>query len=786
MKRLIKLMSIALCLMLLLSTALASVFALSMQGVSLAASTDTKDAEEADTPAKLFKDESVYVIADASGAVEKIIVSDWIRNNQHADTITDFSALDNIENVKGDETFTMNADNMRVWETKGKDLFLKGEGKEPLPVDMTLSYFLDGSIIDPEDLIGKSGDVTIRFDYKNNQYETVEIDGVEERIYVPFMMLSGMILDGEKFTDISVTNGKIINDGDRTIVAGIAFPGLQQDLGLKQKDIQIPEYFEIKAHVDDFELSSTVTIATNGLLNQLDTKDFDKLSDAKKDLDKLSDGMAQLMDGSSKLYDGLATLLEKSSELTGGIDQLYTGAEQLSNGAKQVDDGASQVKDGASQLSIGAIQLSDGASQLDSGIGDLKTGSVDLDNGASQLSDGLKKLKDNNAALNAGSDQTFNSILATAQKGLTDQGLSVPDLTPQNYAKVLTELIDSLSEDKVREQAENVARQQVTAAVEANREQVVAGVTAAVRENVQAQVEAGVRAQVTASVLAALNYSVDDYNAAVEAGMVDEATQTQINGTIEANMNSDETKATVSGLVDQNMQGDEVKGLIEQNTETQIAQLIDQNMQSEDVQKGISNAVAQAKAGVETIKNLKAQLDSYKQFNTGLKTYTAGVESASKGAGQLKSGTGTLKSGAGQLQSGSSQLSGGAVDLKVGAGQLADGTGNLKNGTAQLSTGAKQLLDGILTLKNGVPALVDGVTQLKDGSMQLSDGLKQFNEQGISKILDLLNNDLGKTVTRLKAAVDVSKNYKSYTGLTDDMDGEVKFIYKTADLSKDE
>lgn len=786
MKRLIKLMSIALCLMLLLSTALASVFALSMQGVSLASSTEVRDDETEETPAKLFKDESVYVIADAKGAVEKIIVSDWIRNNQHADTITDFSALDKIENVKGDETFTMNADNMRVWETKGKDLYLKGEGKEPLPVDMTLSYFLDGSIIDPEELIGKSGEVTIRFDYKNNQYETVEIDGEKERIYVPFMMLSGMILDGEKFTDISVTNGKIINDGDRTIVAGIAFPGLQQDLGLKQKDIQIPEYFEIKAHVEDFALSSTVTIATNGLLNQFDSKDFDKLSDAKKDLSKLGDGMAQLMDGSSQLYDGLSTLLEKSSELTGGIDQLYAGAQQLSDGAKQVDDGASQLKDGASQLSIGAIQLSDGATQLNSGIGDLKKGSTDLDNGASQLSKGLGLLKENNNALNAGSDQTFRSILATAQKGLTDQGLNVPELTPQNYAKVLSGLIDSLSDEAVTKQAQDVARQQVTAAVEANRDQVVAGVTAAVRENVQTQVEAGVRAQVTAAVLANLNYSVDDYNAAVAAGMVDEATQTQINSAIEANMASDDTKATVSGLVDQNMQSDEVKGLIEQNTEAQIAQLIEQNMQGEEVQKGISDALAKAQAGRETIKNLKAQLDSYNQFNTGLKTYTSGVESASNGADQLSAGTGSLSSGAGQLHTGSSQLSGGAYELKVGAGQLADGTGDLKNGTAQLSVGSKQLLDGILTLKNGVPALVTGVGKLKDGSMQLSDGLKQFNEQGISKILDLLNNDLGKTVTRLKAAVDVSKNYKSYTGLTDDMDGEVKFIYKTADLSKDE
>lgn len=786
MKRLIKLMSIALCLLLVLSAALASVFALSMNGVTLASDTTVTDTERADTTASLFKDESVYVIANTDGSVEKIIVSDWIQNNIKADTITDIAKLDNIENVKSDETFTMSADNMRVWEAKGKDLYLKGEGTESLPVDIRLSYFLDGTIIDPAELVGKSGEVTIRFDYTNNQYETVEIDGEQEKIYVPFMMMSGMILDNEKFSNVSVTNGKIISDGDRTIIAGIAFPGLQKDLGLHQKDIQIPDHFEIKAHVEDFELSSTVTIATNGLLNQLDTAKFDSLKDIKKDLNTLESAMTQLMDGSSQLYGGLATLLEKSSELTDGIDQLYAGAKQLSDGAEQVDNGAGELKDGAGQLKIGAIQLSSGASDLSLGASDLNDGSAQVDSGAGALDKGLSTLSKNNAALTAGGDQTFASILATAQKGLEDQGLDVPTLTPENYAKVLNNLIANLSKDKVRAQAEAVAKQQVTEAVEANREAVVAGVTAAVRQNVQAEVEPAVKAQVTQGVLTTLGYTVEDYTAAVNAGLVDEATQAQVNGAIDQQMNSAEVQATIESLVDQNMQSDTVKAAIEQNTEAQINALIEQNMQSDEVQQGINDALANAAAGVKSIQALKEQLDSFNTFNNGLKDYTSGVKSASDGAGQLKSGTSQLKNGSGQLKSGAGQLSDGAYALKLGTIRLSDGTGELKSGTAQLSSGSKELLDGILTLKNGVPALVDGVTKLKDGSMQLSDGLKRFNDEGISKIVDLLGNDLGKVATRLQAVVDVSKHYKSYTGLTDDMDGEVKFIYKTPDLSKND
>ena len=786
MKRLIKLMSIALCMMMVLSAALASVFALSVNGVSLADIGDADESERAQTDAKLFKDESVYVIANTDGSVQKIIVSDWIQNNAKMDTVTDVAKLDNIENVKSDETFTMNADGMRVWETKGKDLYLKGEGKEPLPVDMQLSYFLDGKLIDPADLVGKSGEVTIRFDYTNNQYETVEIDGKKERIYVPFLMLSGLMLDSEKFSNITVTNGKVISDGDRTIVAGIAFPGMQQDLGLKKNDIDIPDYFEIKAHTEDFELNSTVTIATNGLFNQFDTKDFNKLSSVKKNLSKLESSMKALIDGSSTLYNGLGTLLESSSTLTDGVDALYTGAQQLTSGAAQVDDGAGKLSDGAQELSAGAITLSDGAQDLSDGAGELDDGSAELDQGAGKLKTGLEQLSTNNKALTQGSDQTFRAILNTAQTKLKEQGLEVGELTPENYAQVLDALIDNLSEDKVKAQATTAAREKVTAAVEENRETVTAGVTAAVKQNVQAEVEAGVRAQVSAAVLETQGFTQETYDAAVAAGQVDEATQTAISSAIDSQMASSDTQTTIAGLVDQNMASDTVQALITNNTEQQINTLIEQNMKSEDVQNGIAQAIAKAKEGVKSIQGLKAQLDNYKTFNSGLKTYTNGVQSASNGSKDLKNGTKQLKSGTGQLKNGAEQLSGGAQEIKIGTIRLSDGSGELKTGTGQLKNGAQELTDGILTLKNGVPALVEGVTKLKDGSMQLSEGLKTFNSEGISKIVGLMNNDLGKVATRLKAVIDVSKNYKSYSGLTKEMDGEVKFIYKTADLSKDE
>ena len=738
MKRLIKLMSVALCLTLVLSASLVGVFALSLNGISLG----DKDKATPDE-AEIFKDETVYVMAKADGTVDKIIVSDWIKNNKGADTIRDLSTVGDIENVKTDASFTLDSDNMRVWEANGEDLYLKGTGKQPLPVDLTVTYSLDGKVISPEALSGKSGKVTIRFDYTNNAYETVKIDGKDERIYVPFLMMSGMILDGEKFSNVTVTNGKVISDGDRTMLAGIAFPGLQHDLGLTRDELDIPSYFEVNADVKNFELGATVTIAANPLTKDIDPDELDSLDDLKASMNTLESAMTALIDGSSQLYTGLDTLLEKSGTLSEGVDALYLGAEQLSDGAAQVDDGAKE-------LSKGAATLSDGA--------------VTLDLGALDLSSGLKTLDSNSGALNAGSDMTFTSILATAQKSLKEAGLDVPNLTPENYTTVLNTLIDSLSEEKVRAQAQATAKEKVTAAVEANRETVTAGVTEAVRQNVQAEVESGVRAQVTAKVIETLGYTVDEYNSAVAAGMVDEATVAQVNGAIDAQMNSDEVSATISSLVDQNMQSEAIRAAIAQKTEEQIQSLIDENMQSEEVLNGIAEALAKAKAGRESIIALKAQLDSYNTFNKGLKTYTDGVGSASAGADQLHSGT---------------------TQIKLGSSSLKDGASALKDGTEQLSDGADTLKDGVLTLKNGVPALIDGVSQLRDGSMQLSDGLQQFSDEGISKITSLLKNDVGNIVERLKATVKVAQNYKSYSGLTDQMDGEVKFIYKTEEINND-
>ena len=78
------------------------------------------------------------------------------------------------------------------------------------------------------------------------------------------------------------------------------------------------------------------------------------------------------------------------------------------------------------------------------------------------------------------------------------------------------------------------------------------------------------------------------------------------------------------------------------------------------------------------------------------------------------------------------------------------------------------------------------VKQLRDGAMQLSDGLKQFNEEGVEKLVSVLGDDVEGLAERLTATVEVSRNYRSFSGLTDGMDGAVRFIYRTEAVEKAE
>ena len=757
------------------------------------AAADTKAAETKAADSKKFsKEETVYVIAGADGTPQKVIVSDWIKNPDKAKTIKDKSNLKDIENVKGDETFTIDENNMLEWAADGNDIYYRGNSDDQLPVAVSVQYEIDGKAVSPKELAGKSGKLKMTFNYTNRQCEEVKIGDKKEKIYVPFVMLTGMMLDNEKFTNVTVSNGKVLNDGSHTYVAGFALPGLKESLALGD-NLDLPSSVEITADVTDFELATTLTVATNEIFNDVDTSKLDgKLDELKKKLNELTGGIDKLADGSSQLYAGLSTLLDKSGELIDGVNQLYNGSEQIKNGAESLKNGASAVKDGAVQLDSGigkvnsgaeslksgAATLSDGAAQVDSGAGSLATGAAQLDSGIAQLqgyiaqlSGGLNTISANSSQLTGGAKQVFNTLLPEANKQISAAGLTAPELTIENYGEVLDKLLASLSDDNASALAEQTARDTVTATVESQRELIRQGVENAVRK------------QVTEAVLATagLSMTADEYDAAVAAGQIPDEVQAQVSTGVSTQMSA-------------------MQGVIDEKTEAQIQSIIEENMNSEQVQAQISEGVQRMASGRASLQALKNQLDSYNTFYQGIISYTSGVDQANSGAAQILSGSYAVKNGSGELASGSAQLKDGTGQLSTGANQLKDGSAALKNGTAQLkdgsaklaagtgelsagaislSDGTAELFDGIATLKGKIPSLIDGITQLKDGSMQLDEGMKEFKAEGVDKLKSAADGDIKSLIERIKAISKVSKSYKSYSGISDGAQGQVDFIYKT-------
>lgn len=566
-----------------------------------------------ETEKALRRDETVYVIANTDGSVRQIIVSDWIQNGLAAAQVEERSELSQVEAVKGSATYTLGQDNARVWDAQGQDLYYQGSIEKALPVDMTVTYQMDGQTVTPGQIAGKSGHVTIRFDYENRQYEMVEIDGTEEKIYVPFAMLTGLLLDSDRFTNVTVSNGKLFCDGSHTAVVGVAFPGLQEDLAMEKDRLDIPDYVEIEADVKDFSLATAVTVASSGLFDQLDDETLEKLElgELADGIGRMTDAMDQLMDGSSQLYDGLCTLLDSSQQLIDGVDRLCQG---------------------------------------------------------------LNELTAHNSQLNGGAKQVFQSLIAAANSQLQTSGLTVPELTVDNYSQVLESLLQQL--DGASAYAESEARKKIEAAVAAQQEQVSAAVEQAVEQQVAAQVEQAVEQQVWQQVLSAAGLTEEAYDAGTAAGAISQKQQEQLQAALKAQMASETIKGLISQTKAAKMESDEIRALIGQKTEQTMAELVEENLQSEEVQSQIRSAAEQASAGAQSIRSLKEQLDSYQSFYQGLLAYTAGVAQARDGAAQLQSSLPALTDGVTRLRDGSMELSDGLRQFREeGIQKLADALG---------------------------------------------------------------------------------------------------------------
>lgn len=589
------------------------------------------------------KDETVYVIAGSDGSPEKIIVSEWLKNTEKASKLEDSSELKNIKNVKDNAKYVIDKDNMKVWTAEGKDVYYQGEIDKKLPVDISVSYTLDGKNVSAKELAGKSGRVTIKYSYKNNEARTVNVDGQSLTMYVPFSVVTGLVLDDKAFSNVEVTNGRVINDGKRNIVMGFALPGMKENLGDAANSLNLPETFEVTADVKNFSVETSISVVSSELFANVSSDKLSSLDGIKSQLDEFANSANKLADGSSQLYDGLGTLLEKAGEIKTGTLKLYRGAVSLNDGAKQ-----------------------------------FVAGTDELYKGTGELNEGLQALSSKSEQLNNGAAQIFDSLIAQANTELSARGLGAVSMTKDNYSSVLTSIIKNMDEGNVRAIATQKARQTVEAQVHQNEAQIAAVVTEKIKE------------QVLQNVLNAsgISMTVEAYKNALASGTIPASVAQQIDNAVAAQMSSEQIQSTIQAKVN-----------------AEINNQIEQAMNSPAVVQGIEEAVAKAKTGASSLAALKGQLDKYNQFYQGLRQYTEGVDKAAKGSKKINYGVGQLAEKSKELQAGAATLEAGIKALMAGGDKLVGGVSQLNDGAKTLSEGMnrfnKEGVQKIVELFNG-------------------------------------------------------------------------------------
>lgn len=810
-----------------LTTSLAVGMSVMMGAVPVyaAGSTDTQD---------VYKEETVYVNADATGNSDEVTVSDWLKNSGSVSgNLTDESILKEIKNVKGDETFTENGDQL-TWNTAGEDIYYQGTTDKELPVSVKLTYFLDGKEVKPDELKGKSGHLKIQVQYTNNEKKTVTVDGKEEEVYTPFVMMTGMILPNETFSNVTIDNGKVISDGSRNIVVGFGIPGLKDSLDLDEettkeaedKGVTIPENFEMEADVTDFTMSSTFTVALTDLLDDMDMDNIIDVDSLKDSLNELEDAALELVSGSGTLADGVSSYTAGADELNAGIQKYLGSNGELNGSVTEYVNGVGKVVKGVKDYTSGTNALANGVISYVAGEQKIAAGAAQL----SQLSKGLEQVQTAVDTLSKAADgkgeATDDLVIAANQLAAGTKQLQAV-LGSEEVTALLTQVNGMVTTGNELISA----TESLSASLQTGIATPVANIAAALT-GMETQLNAintqlGTLQSDCETAVADVNAKITDYNTKVDAAQAAantsktqianaiSALQVQLNATTDESVR-DQISTAITALQNAQTAADGLNNVqkasaitvsvptfdlsaitsgaatLQTNLKTFKETAAALQQQLPEMQKKL-DAIAAAKDSLpsDSISQLTA---SVTQLNQGMQGLNTGLGTLSGGLGQLNTsvqaqfptaiqGITELNGGFMQLGSYNTSLLSGAEKLKGSSSTLAAGAGTLQSGTNQLASGlntlGSQMSAGAAKLSANSNALREGASSLSEGAKKLADGMDQFDKEGTSKLKSTVEDEFGDVLDRLKALTSDDCTYNTFSGKDSKMDGSVKFVIET-------
>lgn len=618
---------------------------------------------------KVEKEETVYVSQKADGTITEVTVTNCLKNIAKGD-VTDVSNLTNIENTKGEETFTREHNNELVWKSQGEDITYQGETDEEPPVGMTIRYKLNGKSITPDKLAGENGKLTITIKYTNNATYEDEVNGKKTILHVPFLLASVLVLPKDKFENIEISQGKLTEQGDDQILITYGMPGLCESLDLSgdiKRDLEdkLADTITITADVTDFELDSVYTIATSEIFSDTDIEADGDLEDLEDAVNGLADATDELISGSSALSTGMGSLGTGFSEYTKGVGKLNKGASSLASGAKTLSSGLKTFAKGASSYITGAKTFAEGVTTYIGGEKEASAISSSLKDAAPSLTSATKSVTDNIS--------TYISSVAA----MTAQTASLSD-----SAAAVSGTINSV-----------------------------------------------------------------DYNGIINA-LSDYKNYTSQNG----DPLSDEANAALDSYI------------------TQLQNLSAAKDTAASVSKGC--------------KNVDSTLAELAEANGAI---TEGTSGLNKIADNIATGLSGLDAYMQALDSYNEDLLSAAKTLsdESTVTTLTSSVTKLSKGATELSSGAKTISKGISGLDSAGSTLTTGIGQLQTGSNALTSGLQQFKEEGTGKLQNEYNDNIKTVINRFKSLSSETAIYTSFTGIADNMEGSVQFIFQTEAIKTD-
>lgn len=615
------------------------------------------------------KEETVYVNQTADGAISDITVSDWLKNVTGNGDISDVSNLTNIKNVKGDETFTSKSNGKLTWKADNADIYYQGTSNEELPIGVSISYRLDGKDIQPEDLAGKSGKLTITIQYKNDSTYEDDINGVTTRMNTPFLMASAVILPVDNFSNVEISQGKMVSEGSNQILLAYGMPGFSDSLKLSDDlkedlDESLSDTVTITADTTDCSIDPIYTVAASDMISELKIDDEGDLDDLEDAVNNLVDATDELISGSSELSDGLTTLQSNFKTYAKGVNDVSKGAADLSTGAGKLSSGITQYTNGVTSLTSGTASYVNGTKSLAAGVTKYVEGEKLLSAGAAELSTGVNNFAAQYGKLQTGLNQyvgTVNGIADTlgtlpemmegVQQGMQSIGTSLGEAAAACTTQSIGDYSETISQLESLKGSDNLTSEEketITAAISAI-EALQGDVSAANGKINNAKGKIGAASQTVTAVAGNLQQSGIHVSA----------------GDIQKLKESGNTLATSAKTL--NDQG-----------------------------------VAEIQKGSESLCNGFKQLDANNDaLLSGAKQLTDNSAALTNGIASLNSNTKTLKDSAKTLSKGAKSLGSGANKLNKSTGDVTDGIDKLQNGSIELKDGTKKFKDeGTGKLKN--------------------------------------------------------------------------------------